>query len=71
MGNKNNPRCNSEGYIDPTAYEALQPIIKAEAALENKVSFLIKVMKFIAHESGFHILNRIELRDRSSGRTFR
>lgn len=24
MGNRNNPRCNAEGYSDPTAFEALR-----------------------------------------------
>ena len=71
MGNKKNPRCNSEGYADPTAYEALQPIIKADTALENKVNFLIKVLKFISSEAGFDILNRIELQDKKSGRVFK
>ena len=71
MGNKKNPRCNSEGYADPTAYEALQPIIKADTALENKVNFLIKVLKFISSEAGFDILNRIELQAKHSGRVFK
>ena len=71
MGNKKNPRCNSAGYDDPTAYEALRHIIKADATLENKVNFLIKVLKFITSEAGFDILNRIELKDRRTGRVFR
>ena len=66
MGNKKNPRCNSEGYADPTAYEALKPIIKEETALENKMSFLVKMFKFIAAESGFEIINRIELKDKKT-----
>ena len=37
----------------------------------GKVNFLIKVLRFIAYESGFEILNRIELQDRRSGKTFR
>lgn len=71
MGNKNSPLCNSEGYADPTAYAALKPIIEAEKALENKVGFLIKVLKFIANEAGFEVLNRIELQDKQSGRVFK
>ena len=71
MGNKNNPRCNSEGYTDPTAYEALQPIIKADTALENKVYFLIKVLKFIVREAGFDLISRIELKHKESGREFK
>jgi len=66
-----NPYFNSEGYADPTAYEALKPIVQADAALEGKLNFLIKVIKFIANEAGFDITNRIELRDRKTGRLFK
>ena len=38
---------NGEGYPDPTAYNALRPIMQEDAALEGKVNFLIKVLKFI------------------------
>lgn len=44
---------NGEGYPDPTAYNALRPIMQEDAALEGKVNFLIKVLKFIIAESGF------------------
>lgn len=71
MGSRNNPRCNSEGYSDPTAYAALRPMMQADTALENKVSFLIKVLRFIINEAGFDLLNRVELRDRESGRIFK
>ena len=33
---------NGEGYPDPTAYNALRPIMQEDAALEGKVNFLIK-----------------------------
>lgn len=69
-GNKN-PYYNSEGYADPTAYGALKPIMQADAALEGKVNFLIKILKFIANEAGFDVVNRIELRDRNTGRLFK
>lgn len=71
MSSRRNPRLNASGYSDPTAYEALKPIIEAEAALDSKVNFLIKVLKFIISEAGFDLINRIELRDRNSGRYFR
>ena len=71
MGNRNNPHCNEEGYRDPTAYEALRAINKADTALEDKVYFLIKVLKFITTEAGFKLLNRIELQDRKTGRVFK
>lgn len=71
MGNNKNPYYNSEGYADPTAYGALKPIVQADAALEGKVNFLIKVLKFIANNAGFDVINRIELRDRNTGRLFK
>ncbi len=66
MGNRDNPYYNSEGYADPTAYRALSAIKQ-----EKKANFLIKVIKFIATEAGFDITNRIELRDRKTGRKFK
>lgn len=62
---------NGEGYPDPTAYNALRPIMQEDAALEGKVNFLIKVLKFIIAESGFELLARIELKDKKTGRCFR
>jgi len=67
----NKPYQNSEGYADPTAYNALKPIIKEETETERKVNFLIKVLKFIIRESGFELLNRIEIREIKSGRVFK
>lgn len=62
---------NQSGCADPTAYNALKPIIEEENALENKVNFMIKILKYIIRESGFELQNRIELRDRKTGRIFR
>lgn len=62
---------NPEGYHDPTTYEAMTNVTQEELALENKVKFLIKVLKFIIRESGFELLNRIEIKDSKTGRCFR
>lgn len=66
-----NPRRNSEGYFDPTAYMGLKPIIEEENALEREVNMLVKVLKYIISKSGFELVSRIELRDKKTGRTFR
>lgn len=66
-----NPKCNSEGYYDPTAYYGLRPIIKEESALEREVNALIKVLKYIISKSGFELVSRIELMDKKSGRVFK
>lgn len=68
---KNSPFYNQEGYPDPTAYEGTKDIIRAEAKIEKKCSFLIDIIKFIIRESGFELLNRIELKHTESGRVFK
>ena len=68
----NKPWENSEGYPDPTAYNAIKNISREEQeALDAKVNLLIKVLKFIISESGFELAARIELRDKKTGRCFR
>ena len=65
-----NLKRNAEGYVDPTAYAALKSIANDEK-VEKKAAYLISVLKFIIRESGFELVNRVELRHRQTGRTFR
>lgn len=58
---------NKSGCKDPTAYAATKPISEEE----QRVSDLVKAIKTLARLAGFDILNRIELRDRRSGRAYR
>lgn len=67
---KYDPKRNSEGYVDPTAYAALKSIAR-DKRVEKKAAYVVSILKFIAGESGFEVMNRIELRHRQSGRTFR
>lgn len=67
QGDKNNLFYNSEGYPNPAAFG----VIQEENELEKKTGFLIKVLKFIINESGYELLNRIEIKDKKSGRVFR
>ena len=71
QGNKKNPYYNQSGYPYPTAYKATKKAIKDETDLDNKVGFLIKILKFIIRESGFELVNRIELKDVQTGRYFK
>lgn len=66
-----NPKLNSEGYHDPTAYGGLRNIIKEESALERDVNALIKVLKYIIGKAGFELVGRIEIKDKKTGRVFR
>lgn len=66
----NPDRLNKSGYPDPTAYKALSKIARDEK-IESKAAFLLQVLKYIIRESGFELLNRIELKDKRSGRIFK
>ena len=58
---------NNSGCKDPTAYAATKPITEEE----QRVSDLVKAIKTLVRWAGFDILNRIEFRERRSGRTYR
>ena len=62
-----NPWENNSGCADPTAYAATKPISDDE----QRVAELMKVLKYIIRAAGFELINRIEFRDRKSGRTYR
>ncbi len=58
---------NQSGYKDPTAYAAT----KAVSEEEERANELVRILKNTIRLTGFELLNRIELRDRKSGRTYR
>lgn len=62
---------NAEGYSDPTAGAAMAKIIREENEQQRRVSDLIGVLKYIIDAAGFDLLERIEIRDRKTGREFR
>lgn len=66
----NNPKLNSEGYHDPTAYEALQPIMKDEAKRQQRVSEFVDLMKRFAALCGYEVLNRVGLKDKNTGKEY-
>jgi len=67
----NNPKYNSSGCKDPTAYEALKPMIKEEAELEKKAHSLVNVVKFIVGWADFELIGRIQIKDKRTGKEFR
>lgn len=71
MANNKNPMFNNSGCKDPTAYEALKPIIQEDAALERKVHNIINTLKFIVDWAGFEFIGRIEIKHKDSGREFK
>lgn len=60
---------NASGYADPTAYAAVRKV-EHDEAVEN-VNRLIKDIKAVIAQSGFILLNRIELKDPKSGIIFK
>lgn len=66
-----NPKLNASGCKDPTAYEAIRPIIKSDKAIEKRVHMLIDCVKSIIDLAGFEVIGRIKLKDKKSGREFK
>lgn len=64
-------RHNASGCADLTAYDALLPMVQADAALEARTTKLIKTLKSLIDLAGYDLVARIEVRDRSTGRVFR
>ena len=65
------PWQNGEGYADPTAYEGLKSVIREDADQQKRLNTLIFVLKYMIGLAGFELLNRIELKDRKTGREYR
>lgn len=67
----NNPKYNSEGYADPTAYYGAKEIIREESETEKRAYDLIKVLKFIIRSCGFELIERVKIKDTKTGKEFR
>jgi hypothetical protein len=70
MANKN-PRLNDSGLPDPTAYEALKPIIKNDNDVDKTAHSLINTLKFIVDWAGFEFIGRIRVKHKKTGREFK
>jgi len=66
-----NPKYNSEGYPDPTAFAGIKSVIKEETDVEKRANDLIKHLKYVISLSGFELIERIKFRDNKSGREFK
>ena len=60
-------KTNGEGYSDPTAYRALKRVHEDE----RLVSDLIRITKELFERNGFHLENRIVLKDKLTGKIWR
>ena len=66
-----NPKLNSEGYYDPTAYEGLKSIIKEESQEQKRATTFIGIIKSLAEMFGFKILGRIVIKDEKTGKEYK
>ena len=71
MGNKDNPRNNSEGYAAPTAYEGTKNIIREENLQQKRITELMNVLRYIIDKAGFELKYRIILVDKKTGKEYR
>lgn len=66
MGDTNNPKRNSEGYSDPTAFNAINNIDE-----QKRITDLMRVLLYIIDKSGFVLTERIALRDKRTGKDYK
>lgn len=63
----NDLRRNGSGYVDPTAYEAIKSVDNAE----KRVKKLMRVIFAMCDLAGFHLEERIVLRDKRTGEVYK
>lgn len=75
---ENDPRKNSEGYPDPTAYDALRrveaaqnPALYARSQEYDRFKKLLKIIYKLCDLCDFSIEERIVVRDNQTGRIWR
>ena len=61
-------RKNSEGYSDPTVYNAFKNIDKEE---DERFHKLLDTIFTICELSGFHIEDRIVIKDKKTGKVWK
>lgn len=68
--NERDPRRNASHYMDLTAYEAIEKVDR-EADAERRYKKLLSTIFYICDLAGFHIENRLEIRDKKTGKVWR
>ena len=67
---ENELKRNASGYLDPTAYEAIKNILKEESD-EERFRRLLKNIFKICELSGFHLEERIIVKDVRTGKVWK
>ena len=70
MDPKKDPRRNASGYLDLTAYKAIEKVDR-EADAEERFKKLLNTIFYICDLAGFRIEGRIILRDKKTGKVWR
>lgn len=67
---RNNPKFNASGCKDLTAYQALRNV-EAEEKAEARYRKLLATIFSICELAGFHLEDRIVLKDKKTGKVWR
>lgn len=69
---RNNLKHNFEGYVDSTAYKAIQSVSAEEKklAIQSDHDKLIQHLKYTIELAGFRLSDRIKLIHKVTGRKF-
>lgn len=70
MYNGKDPRRNASGYVDPTAFKAMQNISREERE-EKRVKKLLATIYNVCELAGFRVESRIVLKDVKTGKEWR
>lgn len=70
MDVKKDPHFNGSGYYDPTAFKAISSVDR-DAKTEAAVKKLLATIFYICDLAGFHLENRLELKDKKTGKIWR
>lgn len=70
MDSKKDPRRNASGYMDLTAYQAIENV-EREAEAEKRYKKLLSTIFYIVELAGFHIEGRLTIRDKKTGKVWR
>lgn len=64
----NKEKLNASGYKDLTAYEAIRNVTREE---EERFKKLLSTIFYISDLAGFHIEERLVLKDKKTGKIWR
>ena len=70
MDPKKDPRRNGSGYMDMTAFKAIENV-EREAESEERFKKLLNTIFYICELAGFHIEGRIVIKDKKTGKVWR